>query len=74
MINIQQYGSGDRNGKTIKNIKVKEKFVSRIYAHKKVHLRIETGGQESDGGKTVSHIRTRHTKEMKKREKSQEYM
>lgn len=35
---------------------MKEKFTSRIYARKKVHLRIETGGQESDGGKTVSRI------------------
>lgn len=44
--------------KNDKNTRMKEKFTSRVYAHKKVHLRIETGGQESDGGKTVSHIHT----------------
>lgn len=58
--------------KNDKNTRMKEKFTSRVYAHKKVHLRIETGGQESDGGKTVSHIHTQHTKETKKREESQE--
>lgn len=58
---------------------MKEKFTSRIYARKKVHLRIETGGQESDGGKTVSriyiyiYIYTIYERD-KKREKSREYM
>lgn len=56
--------------KNDKNTRMKEKFTSRVYTHKKVHLRIETGGVMVV---KLSHIYIhKHTKETKKREESQE--